>query len=438
MDLNRRQFLATTPLVAVAPALIRPSRQAASLSSAAPDWTRLRDELTRDRDLAYFNWGTYGPPARSVSDVENSDREAMRKNYNVHFGGHFPAPAIRPLIDEVTRFLGAHVDEFAFATGATEAMNFIASGLDLKEGDEILTTEHEHQAGIYPYLLQAKRRGIVVRQVPMPAKVTDPQQIVDLFSTAIWPKTRVISFCHIQYTDGLKLPAKELCELARRRGVLSVVDGAQAVGMCDVSIRDIGCDLYAASLHKWLGAPYGTGFLTVRRDLLDHFWPTVIEGYDGWDTVDRYGKPATGPAIDFGADWPKALLKLSVNFRYDASAFWAVPEAIRRHEHIGHQAIEARIRTHVARFRDGVARIPGVEIVTPESPDLSGGLVSIRKAGADTRAISFNLSRQDRVVMRYVKHAALNFDVLRASLHAFNTEDEVDRMVAALDRRLRA
>lgn len=437
MDLNRRQFLAAAPLAALAPALGRQGGTEPSRPGAAPDWASLRRDLTVDSDLAYFNWGTYGPPSRDVAAVEIADRETMRRNYNVHFGSHFPAAAIKPVVTPVARFVGADLDEFAFATGATEAMNFIAAGLDLKPGDEILTTEHEHQAGIYPYLLQAKRRGITVRQVPMPAEVSDPQQLIDLFAMAIWPRTRVLSFCHVQYTDGLKLPAKELCDLARRRKVISVVDGAQAVGMGDVNIRDIGCDFYAASLHKWLGAPYGTGFLTVRQDQLDAFWPTVVEGYDGWDATDRYGKPATGPAIDFGADWPKALLKLSVNFRYDASAFWAVPAAIERHERIGRTAIEARIRVLVGRFRQGLAAIPGVEIVTPASPDLSGGLVSFRKADVDTRAVSFALSRQDRVVVRYVKHAPINLDVLRASIHAFNTEDEIDRLVAALATRLR-
>ncbi len=434
MTLNRREFLAVPPLVAAAAAAWPASVKASGAQPGAVDWRALRSELTVEPDLAYLNWGTYGPPARDVAGADTRDREVMRANYNRHFASHFPAASIVPVVERIAAFLGADKDELAFASGATEAMNVIASGLPLEPGDEILTTEHEHQAGIYPYLMAAKRRGIVVKQIPMPATLRTTQAIIDHFESAVTARTRAISFCHIQYTDGLVLPARELCAMARRRGVLSIVDGAQAVGMIDVNIRDVGCDCYAASLHKWLGSPYGTGFFTVRRDLQDRLWPSVVEAYEGWDTKDRYG--TSNPGVDFAAGWPAALLKYSVNFRYYAPAFWAIVPAIARHERVGRDAIMARMRLLVARLRRGLSALPGVEIVTPESPELSAGLVSFRTPGIDTSALFFALSRQDRVVTRYVRHQPIGVDVLRASVHAFNTEGEIDRLLEALRKRL--
>ncbi len=439
MALTRREFLAVPPLAAASSVLAASSVPAGPAPAQPPaaagiDWAALRADLTVEPGVAYFNWGTYGPPARAVADAQNRDRDTMRANYNRHFATHFPAASINPLVDAITRFLGADRDTFAFASGATEAMNVLAGGLALEAGDEVLTTEHEHQAGIYPFLLRARRHGVRVRQIPMPPALRSAGAIVDHLEAAMTPRTKVLSFCHIQYTDGLVLPTRAICDMARRRGVISIVDGAQAVGMIDVNIRDLGCDCYAASLHKWLGSPYGTGFFTIRQDLQDRVWPAVVEAYEGWDTKDRYG--TTNPGVDFAAGWPEALLKYCVNFRYYAPEFWAVPAAIQRHEQIGRPALVARMRTLVARLRTGLQTIPGVEIVTPESPDLSGGLVAFRKTGADHAAVFFALSRQDRVIIRPVRHAGIRFDVLRASVHAFNTEDEVDRLIETLRRRL--
>jgi len=439
VSIPRRRLLLSGPVAALAAAAARRSHAGQDPGAAAneSDWQAIKQQFLVEPGLSYFNVGTYGPALEAALELTCRDREQLSRNFNSYFYGHFIDDPFQELVDSVAGYVGVRRDALAFMSGATEAMNFIANGLQLREGDEVLTTTHEHQAGIYPYLLVAKRRGIRVRQLPMPSPITSSDQILELFASAIGPRTRVLSFCHVQYTDGLVLPVKELCALARSKGLISVVDGAQAVGMLDFKIDDLGCDLYAASLHKWLNCNYGTGFLTVREELRERLWPTVVEGYDGWDSVERYGGPATGPALDFGDRWPKAMLKYSTNLHYYGPVFWSIPMTLAFHEQIGRGRIEGRTRALAERLRTGLLELPEVELITPEDPALSAGITSFRPREIGTAELSGAL-RKDGIVIRKVTHEPIGFDVNRVCTHYFNTEQEVDGLLAALRRHLRA
>jgi isopenicillin-N epimerase len=226
------------------------------------------------------------------------------------------------------------------------------------------------------------------------------------------------------------LPVAELCRLARGRGIVSVVDGAQAVGVLDFRIDALGCDLYAGSLHKWLGAPYGTGFLYVREEQRARLWPSVVEGYDGWDRYERYGGLAEHPAVDFGEVWPQAMLKYATNLHYYGPLFWSVPLALRLQQALGRSAIEARARSLAARLRQGLLAA-GCAVLTPEPAALSAGIVSFRPPRGSTEALKQAL-RKDGIVVRTVVHAPIGFDVDRACAHWFNTPDEVERLLAGV------
>ena len=188
--------------------------------------------------------------------------------------------------------MGCTRDEIALLRNATEANSYIANGLDMKPGDEVLMTDQEHPGGEQPWQLKAKRYGIVVKKVKLPEPVKDAPQVLNLFSDAIGPRTRVIFFSHITTVTGVVLPAKELCALARSKGILSAVDGAHVTGMMQLDLHDIGCDMYSSSPHKWLQAPKGSGFLYVRNDAMDYLWNTIATA--GWDekTVARRTLPA--------------------------------------------------------------------------------------------------------------------------------------------------
>src|SRR5437879_841631 len=185
--------------------------------------------------------------------------------------------------DPLAEFVGCTRDELALVRNATEANSYIANGLDMKPGDEVLMTDQEHPGGEHPWNLRAKRYGIVVKKITLPKPVPNAAAALNLINDAITPRTRVLFFSHITTVTGVVLPAKQLCALARSKGILSAVDGAHVPGMMELNIHDLGCDLYSASPHKWLQATKGSGFLYVRDEVIDHIWNTIAT--EGWDDV---------------------------------------------------------------------------------------------------------------------------------------------------------
>jgi len=246
-------------------------------------WAEMRKQFFIPADEIYLNNGTVGsspaPVLRAVFDgyaaTEKMDQQDP-EDYPI-----WGYAAWNEFRDPLAEFVGCRRDEIALLRNATEANSYIANGLDLKAGDEVLMTDQEHPGGEHPWNLKAKRYGIVVKKITLPRPVKDAAQALNLFSDAITPRTRVIFFSHITTFSGVVLPAKEICALARSKGVLCAVDGAHVPGMMRLNISELGCDMYSASPHKWLQAPKGSGFLYVRDEVIDRLWNTIVT--EGWD-----------------------------------------------------------------------------------------------------------------------------------------------------------
>jgi selenocysteine lyase/cysteine desulfurase len=437
---SRREFLAGASACALlAPALGIAAGEAVpetwkGLARRPADdglWRAVASEYFIEPGLVYLNSGTYGPTLRAACEAACRHLREMGANYNQAFREHMMGDAVPRFVAHLARFLGAGPDEVALTSGTTEAMNYIANGLDFSPGDEIVTTKHEHLGGIYPWLLQARRRGAVVRQIDLATPPASTGAILDAFGRALGPRTRVLSFCHVQYTDGAILPVRELCAMARERGIVTVVDGAQAVGMLDFRIRDLGCDFYAASFHKWLTSPYGCGLLYVREAMRERLWPTVVLSFSGWNPTDRDGHPGVTD-ISYAPNYPQALLKYSSNIEYYGALWWTVALAMDFQDAIGRDRVEARIRALATRMLEGLRAIPGLALHTPEDPALRAGLVSFRAGRADTEQFFYALRQQFNIVGRYIRHPGMGFDVNRFSTHIFNSPEQVDAAVAAV------
>ena len=299
-DLARRDFLARIAATSLA-AGFAPSLDVASrllpdkpfaihlLDDDAKIFAAARKRFLFPTSVTYCNTGTLGAIPRDVMDVlvkglERLEHELPDWPYFQADGE--PLTGYQPLTQaraEVGAFINAPADEISFTQNATMGMSFIANGLDLAAGDEIVSTKQEHAGGIGGFRLRAKRHGVVVRELPLDdALAKGPDGVVAMFADAITPRTRVVMFSHITSGKGINMPAKELCALARSRGALAVVDGAQAVGQIRVDVKELGCDVYAASPHKWLLAPKGTGILYIKRDVQPRIWNTLASGPASW------------------------------------------------------------------------------------------------------------------------------------------------------------
>jgi selenocysteine lyase/cysteine desulfurase len=294
---DRRGFLgaltglAATAAVPVPKIYAQPAHQTAA---AMPDaslygkdeeayWTAVRKQFLIPEDEVYLNNGTVGssplPVLKAIVDCyHDAERMAQSDPEDYPIWGYAAWNEFR---DPLAKFIGCHRDELALLRNATEANSYIANGVDLKAGDEVLITDQEHPGWEHPWDLRAKRYGIVIKKITLPKPVPDAATVLNLFSDAITPRTRVIFFSHITTVTGVVLPAKEICALARSKGVLSAVDGAHVPGMMKLDVHDLGCDMYSASPHKWLQATKGTGFLYVRDEAIDRVWNTIAT--EGWD-----------------------------------------------------------------------------------------------------------------------------------------------------------
>jgi len=246
-------------------------------------WTEIRKQFLIPADEVYLNNGTVGscpaPVLRAVFDGYNeTEKMAQSDPEDYPIWGYGPWNEFR---DPLAAFVGCTRDELALVRNATEANSYIANGLDMKPGDEVLMTDQEHPGGEHPWNLRAKRYGIVVKKVTLPRPVPNAAAVLNLFNDAITPRTRVLFFSHITTVTGVVLPAKELAALARSKGILSAVDGAHVIGMMPLNVHDLGCDMYSSSPHKWLMAPKGTGFLYVRDEVIDRLWNTIAT--EGWN-----------------------------------------------------------------------------------------------------------------------------------------------------------
>jgi isopenicillin-N epimerase len=246
-------------------------------------WTELRKQFVIPTDEVYLNNGTVGsspmPVLRAIFDGYNeTEKMAQSDPEDYPIWGYAAWNEFR---DPVAAFVGCNRDELALLRNATEANSYIANGLEMKEGDEVLMTDQEHPGGEHPWNLKAKRYGIVVKKVRLPKPVPNAAAVLNLFREAITPRTRVLFFSHISTVTGVVLPVKELSALARSKGILSAVDGAHVPGMMKLNLHELGCDMYSSSPHKWLQAPKGSGFLYVRDEVIDRLWNTIAT--EGWN-----------------------------------------------------------------------------------------------------------------------------------------------------------
>lgn len=368
-------------------------------------WRAVRQSIMLDPETVFLNDGSYGTPPRPVFDALLKYNRLLTENPGDQ--GKVSGICERVVRPKLAAFVGADPDEIALTHNTTEGMSVVAAGMPMSRGDEVLTTTHEHPGGIDPWYLRAARDGIVVREIPVPSPPRDPDELLNLFNDNIGPHTKVISFCHMTCTAGLIFPAKEICQLARDKGIISVVDGAHPLGMFRFDLHDINPDTYANSPHKWLGAPLGNGFLYVKKDMIDDIWP--MHGSGGWDrkTARRYECFGT-------RDWAvTACLGDAIDFQLA----------------VGTDRITSRCHELMKYFKTEVQKIKDVKLHTSMDPRLSCSLAGVSIREIPHGKIIQYLRQKYKIISRPV---AYDLNAVRFSAHYFNTYDELDIALAGL------
>lgn len=395
-----------------------------------PYWELVASEFLLRKGLAYMNTGTRGPSPRSVHMAQldalsgvNSDYLGFTKNVcNKDF--------LAMLRSKLAAFVGAKPSEIAFTSNTTEGMVFGTLGIDMKPGDEIVYTNHDHPSGGNPIMLRAARENLAVRVIDLTERKfhppKSPDEILKAFEATLTPKTKLLSFCHLNYTDGCLLPVKEICALARSKGVITLVDGAQPPGMMKLDLHDLGCDMYAGPCHKWILGSMYTGFFYVREEMLDRVWPTLYAGPVNGKTM--YGKPP--PSLM--AEACQGAAKYEYHGSSDYPPKFALNAALDFHNQITSAAIEARDRYLAQRFLTGLRAIDGVDAYTSDDPRLSCALVAFRVQGVPTVTLVDTLWDRHAIYIRNVTHEEIGWDVNRASLHIMVTAKQVDTLLGAI------
>jgi isopenicillin-N epimerase len=392
-------------------------------------WQWVRTQPMLDTQVAYLDVASGGPTLRAAMAAEYRAREAQSLGL-ANAASRWTEESKR-LAARFAAFLGCEPDEVQFTRGAGEALGLAIAGLDLAPGDEIITTTREHPAALSPWLVQARRRDVVVKQIELPTPLTGPEQPLGLFAGAVTERTKAIAFSHVQYDDGALLPVKELSAFARQKGILSIVDGAQALGMVEFALRDLGCDLYATCCHKWLSGSHGTGVLYVRREVLDRLWPIEPRGLDSVPPV------FTPTDAEGNADVPAALHKLGNIVPYAWPALRGVEAALEFQQQVSRTKIEARVRELAIYARLRLQQLTGIEMLTPARPGLWAGILTFRVPGKQAIDLAAAIERTHRAHVRPIRWPNDAGGALRLSPHIFTTHDDIEKLVQGLQQALR-
>jgi len=366
-------------------------------------WDFVRAAFLIPDDRIYLNVGTLGAQPRVVVDavIEHTRRVAMTYPPGINF---------TDLSARVGAFLNGDAAGFVYPRNTTEAMNFVANGIELKSGDEVITTVHEHIGGLCCWQLLAKRRGVTLKQIELPVPATSSDELVASFTRAITPRTRVISVSHVLFSNGTIMPVREIAALCRARGIICVVDGAHPPGMIRVDLRAIDADFYASSPHKWLCAPQGSGLLYLREEWRTRLWPTLASG--DWDN------------LSLGAQ------RLNHLGSFDESRLAGLDAALRMQETIGIDRIETRIRELDRHLHERLAAVPKVRIMSPRDPALNVGLISFRVDGIESLALQARLAQAANIRTRVISEYGYGW--MRLSPHIYNRVEELDRVVSLI------
>jgi isopenicillin-N epimerase len=413
---DRRTFLAslagaTASLPVFRSSAIAEARRASMVAGARPAmavaedesyWSTIQRAFDADRTMVNLNNGGVSPSPSHVLEAMIRDLRFSNELPVQHMWGVLE-PRIESVRRDVARDFGCDPEELAITRNASEAQEIMIFGLDLKRGDEVIVTNQNYGRMLTSWRQRVRRDGIVLKEISFKVPPPSQQYIVDRFREAITPRTKVIEVTHITNLTGQILPVKEIVALARPLGIQVFVDGAHAYAHFPFTRDELGCDYYGTSLHKWLLAPVGTGFLYVRRDRIKGLWPLMAAPVEMDENVRKYEEIGTHPAANHNA----------------------ISAALAFHRAIGSERKFARLRYLRDRWAKRlVAESDRVRMLTPLDSPYGGAIGFFTVTGMDTPKLYGWLLEKYRIVTTPIEHP--EFSGLRITPNVYTTVDEVD------------
>lgn len=380
----------------------------------------LRKLFLLDPNIAFLNHGSFGATPQPV--FEEYQRWQLRlERQPVLFLGRELDDLLHAARAALGEYLHAHADDLVYIPNATHGVNIIARSMKLIPGDEILTSDHEYGACDNAWGFVCEKTGAKYIHQPIPLPVYSEDEIVERFWRGVTPKTRVVYLSHITSPTALRLPVERICQLARRAGILSVIDAAHAPGQIPVDLQALGADVVFGNCHKWMLSPKGAAFLYVRRELQDLVEPLVVS----WGSSPTPEKSTGSHFIDI-LQWTGTK---------DPAAALTVPDAIRFMRDHDWDAVRGACRQLLRQAVERVCSLTGLPPAYPlESNFYSQMAIAPLPPSADLVTLKSRLYDTYRVEIPLTQYRQQKF--VRISVQGYNTPEDIDRLLVGLEELL--
>ncbi len=422
--MDRRNFFrlaAGTAAVALQDGAIDRVRAAASaVNGRTPEdvaadedyWAEIRNAFSVDRNIVNLNNGYCSPSPRVVQD-------AMRRylEYSDMGPWHTMINVLERQAEQVRRRLalaaGCDPEEMAITRNASESLENAQYGVDLKPGDEVLTTNQDYPRMLSTFRQRERREGIVLKTISFPVPPPSMDDLYQRFERAVTPRTKLILVCHITNRTGQIFPIRKICDMAHARNIPVIVDGAHAFSQFPYKISDLNCDYYGVSLHKWACAPVGTGFLYVRKSRIASTWSLMASGPEQAGDIRKFEEIGTHPAANHDA----------------------ISEALIFNENIGIERKAARLRYLRDRWANRLTQNPKCKTLHSPDPAQSCGIGFLAFNGVDPAPIQSALWSKYSILTALVPHE--EYTGLRITPHVYSTLRDIDYFSEMVEKELK-
>ncbi len=370
-------------------------------------WMGVRQAFSLDPNIVNFNNGGCSPSPRIVAESLRRQQEFSNQAPS-YFMWRNLEPEIEGVRKRLAAMFGCDTEELAITRNASESLQTCLFGLNLERGDEILTTSQDYPRMINTLKQRERREGVKLVQIDTPPAPASHDELVHAFEKGITPRTKLILVSHVIFMTGQIYPVRRICELGRSRGIPVVVDGAHAFAQFGFDRDGLDCDYYGTSLHKWLMAPIGTGFLYVRKPLIEPLWPLM----------------ACNPGQE------KDIRKFEEIGTHQAAVHNAIGEALTFHEMLGQKRKEERLRYLRSRWTSKLQGLKNVRFHTNLNPAHSCGLTTVEIEGIKVADLAAWMETKHKIVVTGIEHP--QFHGIRVTPNVYTLLSEVDRFAGAM------